>query len=84
MISETFYKEFEKTMNAVCGFQTDVNSEDYTYMIGILKGAELCNHISKDDFYQINSEFRYVPFEGHVRMYLKVVRDLMTKKQVED
>ena len=80
MISETFAKGFEKTMDAVCGYQTCVNSEDYTYMNGILKGAELCNHISKEDFKQIISEFRYVPFEGDIKMYLKVVKDLMTKQ----
>lgn len=82
MITETFYKGFATEMCNVGRENKPLSDEEYSYMMGLIKGAYLCNNINIHDYEDITIKFAEIEEELHnYQKYVFIVKDLMTKQR---
>jgi len=82
MITETFYKRFATEMCNVGRETRPLSDEEYSYMMGLIKGAYLWGNITQKDHEDICDMFDELN-QGNPRYidYIHAVRDLMTKQR---
>ena len=81
MITETFYKRFATEMCNVGRENRPLSDEEYSYVMGLIKGAHLCNHINIHDYEDITLRYASIKDEPYDYLkYISIIKDLMTKQ----